>query len=135
MSTRFTIKELERLKGAGLIQDYSETAAPAANPKKSKYGNKKTEVDGIWFDSIREAKRYVALRYLLKAGGIKYLERQVEFELNEGGTHSLIYRADFVYETKEGKMVVEDSKGMRTREYKKKRRLMLEVHGIEIYES
>lgn len=135
MSNRFTIKQLEQLKAAELIKGYSTKHVDTVSLKRSKYGNKKTEVDGITFDSIREAKRYVELRYLLKAGEIKYLERQVEFELNEGGTHSLIYRADFVYETKEGEMVVEDSKGCRTRDYRKKRKLMKEVHGIEIYES
>jgi hypothetical protein len=101
----------------------------------SKYGSKKTIIDGITFDSAKEAKRYVELRYRKLAGEIDYLELQVEFELNDGGTHSLIYRADFVYrESKTSELVVEDVKGFRTVEYKKKRRLMKQVHGIEIKE-
>jgi hypothetical protein len=129
-----TVKDLERLKSEGKIRGWTESGNGIEVKSKSKYGSKKTELDGIVFDSAKEAKRYIELRYLLKAGEIKYLERQVEFELNEGGTHSLIYLADFVYETKDGKMIVEDVKGFRTRVYKKKRKLMLEVHGIEIKE-
>jgi hypothetical protein len=131
-----TTKDLERLKKEGKIRGWKETGKGVSVQTRSKYGNERVELDGIWFDSRRECKRYIELRFLLKAGEIKYLERQVEFELNEGGAAgSLIYRADFVYETKGGLMVVEDSKGCRTREYKKKRRLMKQIHGIEIFET
>jgi hypothetical protein len=58
----------------------------------------------------------------------------VEFELNPGGTHSLIYRADFVYK-RNGEMVVNDVKGYRTKVYLKKKRLMKSVHNIEILET
>lgn len=102
---------------------------------KSKYGNQKQEVDGILFDSAREAKRYKELMLLLKAGVIGLLRRQVPYELNEGGSHSLKYIADFVYvESETGETVVEDSKGFRTREYIKKRKLMLKIHNIKIKE-
>jgi hypothetical protein len=128
-----TLEDLEKLKNAGLIRGYT-SQEPIKTKKRSKYGNVKTQVDGIVFDSIKEANRYISLRFLLKSGGIKYLERQVEFELNEGGpAGSIIYRADFVYEL-DGKMIVEDVKGHRTREYKRKRKLMLQCHGIEIHE-
>lgn len=104
--------------------------------KKSKYGNKKTEVDGITFDSIREAKRYKDLLILQKLGEIAFLKVQVPYELNPGGTHSLVYVADFVYmDVKSGEWVVEDSKGARTAVYRKKRRLMKKVHGIIIKET
>jgi hypothetical protein len=60
----------------------------------------------------------------------------VPFELNEGGTHSYKYVADFVYlDARTGQKIVEDTKGHRTREYIKKRRLMKKVWGIEITES
>lgn len=122
-------------KKAGLIDfDESQISVKVEKKKRSKYGNKKTEVDGIRFDSEREAKRYKQLLLLQKAGEIGLLRRQVDYELNEGGTHSLKYRADFVYMTKDGVEVVEDSKGCRTREYLKKRRLMKSIYGIEIKE-
>lgn len=103
--------------------------------KRSKYGNTRKEVDGIVFDSIKEANRYRELKLLLKAGAIGLLELQVPFELNQGGTHSLKYIADFVYlDALTGQKIVEDAKGHRTREYLKKRRLMLKIHNIKIKE-
>jgi hypothetical protein len=153
MSIRFTIQQLEDLKATGKIRGYEviNTQKPLSfpeNPKnysgksgknipgrKHKYAAERTEIDGIWFDSAKEAKRYVQLRYLKLSGAITDLLLQVEFELNHGGTHSLKYIADFVYkDVKTGEVIVEDVKGYRTVEYKKKRRLMLEVHGITIKE-
>ena len=110
----------------------------ATPPKKrrSKYNAKKTEVNGIVFDSAKEAQRYRQLLFLLKAGVIGLMERQVEFELNEGGTHSLKYLADFVYVRADtGEKVVEDCKGYRTKEYRKKKRLMKKIYNIEIFET
>ncbi len=108
---------------------------PRQKEKRSKYGAKKTEVDGIVFDSKKEARRYSELKILLKAGLIGQLELQVPFELNKGGSHSLKYIADFVYiDTTTGEKVVEDVKGFRTREYKKKKRLMLIIYNIQIKE-
>jgi hypothetical protein len=135
----FTRRQLEQLQQEGKIRGFTECeskqeAKPAA--RRSKYGSEKVVIDGITFDSMREGKRYMQLRYLLMAGQITDLIRQIDFELNPGGTHSLKYRADFVYkELPSGNVVVEDCKGFRTKEYKKKRRLMLEVHGIEIVET
>jgi hypothetical protein len=129
------LSDLEKLKQSGKIKDYTETGS-SKKPLKSKYGNKKTEVDGIVFMSQREAGRYIALRYLKNAGKIKDLKLQVEYELNDGGTHSLKYIADFqYYDIETGKVIVEDSKGYKTPVYKKKKRLMLKVHGIEIVET
>lgn len=102
--------------------------------KKHKYNAKKTEVEGIVFDSAKEAKRYKELQMLLKAGEIGLLELQVEYELNVGGTHSLKYVADFVYILKTGEKIVEDAKGFKTKEYLKKKKLMKKVLGIEIKE-
>ncbi len=93
-------------------------------------------MDGIVFDSEREAKRYGELKLLLKAGEIWLLETQVSFELNEGGSHSLKYIADFVYlDSRTGEKIIEDCKGFRTKEYLKKRRLMKKIYGIQILET
>lgn len=107
-----------------------------AKKRKSKFGNNKKEIDGILFDSEREAKRYGELKLLRKAGEIGLIELQVPFELNEGGSHSLKYIADFVYyNAKTGEKIVEDCKGFRTVVYKKKRKLMFKIHGIKIKET
>lgn len=136
-----TLSDLKRSKVAHLNQKvFEEAEKPAKKPVKkngrSKYGNKKTVVNGITFDSEREAKRYSKLLFLLKKGFIGMLRLQVEYELNTGGTHSLKYIADFVYIVVEtGETIVEDCKGHRTQEYIKKRRLMKKVHGITIKET
>ena len=122
-------------------------ALPLAKP--SKYGNKKTVIDGIEFDSKREAARWQQLRLFERAGKICELERQVVFELapsvqyaGKRVTPALRYVADFTYfeeSTSRGgpnpRYTVEDSKGMRTKEYKIKRHLMLAVHKIEVLET
>lgn len=130
-----TLKELERLKNAGLIRSYTYCEV-VANPKKPKFGNIKTKIDDIVFSSHREAKRYIELRYMLNYGKIKGLKLQVPFELNEGGTHSLKYVADFVYaDSLTGELIIEDSKGFKTKEYKKKKKLMEKVYGIIVKET
>ena len=107
-----------------------------------KYGNTKVEIDGIKFDSKREAARWQELRLLERAHKIGGLRRQVKYELiphqyaEDGKTiaeKSVSYVADFVYE-ENGKTVVEDAKGMRTKDYIIKRKLMLFIHGIRIKE-
>lgn len=103
----------------------------------SKYHNRKVEIDGIKFDSTKEGERYLELKLLLKAGKIRDLQMQVEFELipKQAGEQACKYKADFVYHMADtGKMVVEDVKGKRTREYIIKRKLMLWRHGIKIME-
>lgn len=119
-----------------------------------KYGNKKTSVDGIWFDSKKEAQRYCELKWLERAGKITDLELQKEFELipaqyetyeryGKNGKRlkdgcrciekKCVYIADFVYK-ENGDQVIEDTKGVKTEAYKIKRKLMLKVHGIRIKE-
>jgi hypothetical protein len=142
MKTGITIEYIKQQLAAGKIRGYKvnnpkpapvDTEQP--KEKRSKYGNRKHEVDGITFDSEKEAHRYGELKLMLKAGIIGLLELQVPFELNTGGTHSLKYIADFVYIiAATGEKVVEDAKGHRTREYLKKRRLMKKVHNITIKE-
>lgn len=108
----------------------------------SKYNNKKIEVDGIIFDSRREANRYKALKLLEQSGEISNIERQKRFELIPKQTdasgktvRACSYVADFVYTNKEGRQIVEDVKGMRTDVYKIKKKLMLYVHGVTVIES
>ncbi len=104
--------------------------------KKSKYRNTKTLLDGITFDSKREAYRYFELKILQKAGEIEGLKLQVPFELvpKNDRHRAVTYKADFVYRDKDGRQVVEDAKGVRTKEYLLKRKLLYHVHGIDISE-
>lgn len=108
----------------------------------SKYGNRITELDGIRFDSRREATRWAELRLLEKAGEIYELHRQVPFVLipaqrNLQGNvieRAVKYIADFVYYDSDGNVVVEDAKGVKTDAYKLKKKMMLYFKGIEIKE-
>lgn len=131
-SNSFTISDILNSPIAHLNKHLIEVPVK----KRNKYGANKKEVNGILFHSTKEANRYSELRLLLKAGMIGLLELQVPYELNPGGTHSLKYIADFVFTySVTGEKIVEDCKGMRTSSYKKKRRLMLKVHGIKIKET
>ncbi len=107
--------------------------AIAGERRRSKYGNRKTTVDGITFDSVKEAARYSTLRLLERAGEITDLELQPTYVLDVNGHPVCRYRADFRYREK-GRLVVEDVKGFKTEEYRLKARLMKAIHGIEVVE-
>lgn len=109
---------------------------------RSKYRAKKTVVDGITFDSRKEADRYLVLKGMEEDGSIEDLRRQVRYELvpafDVDGRHyrPVYYVADFVYLDKEtGKEVVEDVKGMRTDVYKLKSKLFARRYGMSIRET
>lgn len=111
--------------------------------KRSKYKNIKTTVDGIVFDSKREANRYAQLKMRERAGGIVELRRQVVFGLSATSSrpitspislHVGTYIADFTY-VEDGVFVVEDSKGARTALYLWKKKHMAAQYGIQIRET
>lgn len=114
----------------------------------SKYNNRKSH----GFDSKKEERRYYTLLLQERDGQITDLHRQVPFELipvqrepdtigPRGGVikgkvieRACYYVADFTYK-RDGELVVEDSKGYRTADYRLKKKLMLFVHGIRILET
>jgi hypothetical protein len=123
----------------------------------AKYHNIKTTTsDGILHDSQKEAMRWCELKLLERAGKITDLKRQVEYELipdqfetyerfGKSGNRlkdgiklierRVCYVADFVYtDIATGQTVVEDTKGVRTKEYIIKRKLMWFVYKIRITE-
>ena len=118
----------------------------------NKYKSHKTNANGVIFDSKKEYNRYIELALLSRSGAIKGLKRQVKFELipaqyepdiisprgkvKKGKLieRAVSYIADFVYNDKDGNIVVEDVKGMRTKDYIIKRKLLLYMHGIKIRE-
>jgi Protein of unknown function (DUF1064) len=117
---------------------------PTDKPKRSKYGNRKTTVDGIEFDSKREAELWPKLKAWAEIGGIWDLRRQVEYRLEVNGVLICKYRSDFEFSTNDlrvgptGSMVrvpvlhVWDAKGVKTREFRLKAKLMKAIHGIEV---
>jgi hypothetical protein len=121
----------------------------------NKYHNKKVSLGGEVFDSKKELRRYNELLLIQRAGEISDLKRQVEYELlpnqyeikeqySKSGKRlkdkrvllerRVCYVADFVYKTKDGETVVEDTKGIKTDKYILKRKMMLFFHGIRIKE-
>lgn len=97
-----------------------------------KYRNTPTVVDGIRFDSKREAEFYGKLKALRDAGTIRYFLRQVPFHL-EGG---VIYRADFLvfWSSPFTPETVYDVKGFRTEVYRLKKKQVEARYGITIRE-
>lgn len=96
---------------------------------RSKYGNRKTVVDGITFSSAREAQKYQEYRLLQRGGTITHLVLQPRFELlptfkKNGVTHrSIVYVADFDITWKCGKREIVDVKGMKTEVFRIKQKL------------
>jgi hypothetical protein len=101
----------------------------------NKFHAVQTIVDGIKFHSGKEANRYLELKLLLRAGEIFDLKLQVPYEFVVNGFKICKYIADFVYFEKDGKKVVEDSKGMKTDIYRIKKKMMKAIHNIEVLET
>jgi hypothetical protein len=97
--------------------------------KPPKYRNRRTTVDGITFDSAKEARRWGELKLLQRAGEITDLERQVAFPLMVNGHKIGRFTADFVYRKPDGSRVIEDAKGYRTRDFILRAKLMAALHG------
>lgn len=107
----------------------------------NKYKNVK--ING--YDSKKEYYRSNELKLLQRAGEISGLQEQVPYELipsqwevvngkRKCTERAVKYLADFQYIDRDGNLIVEDTKGNRTKDYIIKRKLMLHVHGIKIKE-
>lgn len=135
--------------------EYKHTAQNKNAQKASKYANERVEILGEFFDSKKEARRWVMLKDMEDRGEIRDLRRQVKYELipaqyetyeryGKRGQRlkdwrrcverALSYYADFDYIDSAGNHIVEDAKGMRTDKYIIKRKLMLWIHGIRVTE-
>ena len=108
---------------------------------KNKFGNKKTVIDGIKFDSKKESEYYLKYKALLDSGVIAKLELQVPFKyeiqyLANEKVHKTVgrYIADFVITYHSGDFEVVDAKGFKTPEYKRKKKIIKKLYGIEIKE-
>lgn len=141
---RMSAEDYERLQSRfkpGVVP-VAKKAERKAGQRRNKYGAERTVVDGIEFDSKAEAKRYLQLKAMERAGEISGLEWQVRYDLipaQDVDGHKekpVYYLADFRYRNKAGALVVEDVKSAptKTREYVIKRKLLLLIHGIRITE-
>lgn len=116
--------------GLNLERDKPPSTAKGNTPPRAhKYNAQKTEVDGITFDSKKEASRYVELKYMEWTGEIQYLSLQPEYELQAAfqapdgeKIRAIVYRADFIY-WKNGHCIVEDVKGVQTPVFKIKAKM------------
>jgi len=91
--------------------------------KKPKYKSVKVRVDGIPFDSMKEANYYSELKIRKRIGEIVGFALQPRFILQDGEGTSIEYRADFIEFYPDGKYKVVDTKGMKTEVFKLKEKL------------
>lgn len=130
-----TVSEPVRIEAVYMVE-------PEPQFKRSKHRNIKTEIDGITFDSKKEARRYLDLREQQRAGAISGLLTQFRYTIcikdkEETYQHICDYIADFTYQDRDGKVIVEDVKSSHTRKmdvYRIKKKLMKVVLGIDIVE-
>lgn len=112
-------------------------ALPLGPGKPRRYRNVPVTVDGIRFDSKKEAARWGELKLLERAGEISDLQRQVPFAMKINGVLVCNYVADAVYLDHAGEQVIEDTKSPITRKdpvYRLKRKLLAACHGLEVRE-
>ena len=99
-----------------------------------KYRAKPIVIDNVRFASQREGNRYRELMLLFRAGAIRNLEIQPEFEFELKGKPIFRYIADFAYFEGE-RRVVEDVKGVKTPVYRLKKKLIEAQFNIQIMET
>jgi hypothetical protein len=129
-SLRLTEQQLAAIRKRGKPEKIAFGMAPQA---RNKFNAKKKEVDGILFDSTKEAKVYEDLKLRQHAGEISALECQVSFDLIVNENLIARYIADFVFNERD-LHVVADAKGHKTPVYQLKKKLMRAIYGIDILE-
>lgn len=96
--------------------------------KHNKYNATQTIVDGIRFDSKKEANRYRELKLLQRAGDVVMFLMQVPIRLPGNTT----YRVDFQVFWDSGHVSFEDVKGRETEVFRLKKRQVEELYPIEL---
>ena len=111
-----------------------EAKALLAKPKRSKYGATKTMVDGLLFDSKREAAYYSELKIREKAGEVTGVEMQRPFALlGSNGMLMATFKADFCFwDNTAGRFRCIDVKGFDTPVGKLTRKMMKGLLGIDV---
>ena len=95
---------------------------------KHKFNAKQTVLDGIKFPSKAEAKYYSVLKLLQSAGEVLFFLRQVPFHLPGGVT----YRCDYQVFYADGRVEFVDVKGMKTRSFIDKKKMVEDLYPVEI---
>lgn len=134
---------VQRLELEKLQERVKKASPPPVTPikKRSKYGNRKTVVDGITFDSAKEAKRWGELKQMVRSGLINGLDRQRKYRFEHNGILIGSYIGDFAYWKRVNGVqtyFLEDVKSEMTRKlpvYRLKKKLMLAFFEIEITET
>jgi len=126
LKDKFDEQENAKKKFLERFPNYS----PAA--KQTKFASVSTIVDGVKFDSKKEANRYRDLKMLQAGGKIKDLKWQIKFELIPTQTYKgqtlrrVSYYADFsYYDTEKNETIIEDVKGIKTTEYIIKKKMLI----------
>lgn len=125
---RWTEEQLQEYL-ASKNKKQTNTTLDKVPARKYKYNNQKTIVDGIEFDSKKEADYYIHLKLLKKAGEIRDIGLQQRFVLQPGFEKNgvkyqpITYIADFVITNNDGTTEVIDVKGFETKEFKIKKKL------------
>lgn len=115
-----------------VILSNAEAARVGLAPKPSKYRAVKMTLDGVKFDSKREALEYARLKMLQGAGLVRDLECQTVFPIEINGKRVCEYRADFTWTDETGARRAIDVKGYDTPVSKLKRKLVEAFYGVEI---
>lgn len=124
------VNRMTDLSKAKLEDFLYKTTSNTTNNKKSKYNANKVEIDGIKFDSQKEADYYSELKLRLAAKDIKGFCRQPEFVL----APNLRYKADFIVFNNDGTSEIIDVKGMQTQVYKDKKKVFEDKFNLKIVE-
>lgn len=103
-------------------------AQPGSNQRK--YRNAPTVVDGIRFDSKREANYYASLKARVSAGEVAYFLRQVPIHLPSGTRYVVDFQIHFADHSRRPEYV--DVKGFQTKEFKIKLRAVQFHYPITI---
>lgn len=100
----------------------------------NKFHAKKTEVDGIRFDSKKESQQYLKLKRLEEAGLIKNLQRQTSIDYFVKGKKIFTYKPDFEYDDDKGHHYVDVKSSFteKDRVFRLKKKIIEAEYGITI---
>ena len=101
----------------GLVQGVEEK-------KPNKYHNRSTEYNGKLYDSQFEAQHAADLDWLVKSGDVTHWDRQVTLDLRFNGYHICNYKIDFIVHYKDGHREYAETKGIQTRDWLLKWRIL-----------
>lgn len=123
---------------SGVPESKNESVAIRKIRSPRKYRNEPMVLEGLRFDSKREAARFAELRMAIAAGEIRDLEVHPRFPLIVREQDCGTYIGDFAYiDVKTGERVVEDVKSAATRKlptYRLKCRLLWALYGLRVRE-